>query len=409
MHSMRSDERERRRTGMLFGLRCSSVAIILGLGAGHGLGFVNRAGAQSITAATYNIRVAVTADAIDDWIDTRRHLVFESIVANQPDFMGFQEAYARRGNREGITQQEALGQLFEGTKWRYFSWEAENVFNMNPFIVNTDRFTVVDYGSTTVDFEEFLGPEGWRDYFDLHRFFHGDENGNTHFLGPERYINWVVADDAEYGGRVVFLTSHYETFIGENRRGSEYDKDFEYFSFLVNSSFGYASEQIHAQAELLESDWCDLEAIIGGDFETPDPELPSQKAFTDAGYTETWRFINGNGRRPTRGIDNMFVMRTGFTINDSYYDQAGYTNGASDHKPLYAEVTLTHDGCDGDMDGDGQVNPVDAGLVQAAFGSTDRGDLCRYDLDCDGQINPVDSGIVQSLFGTCEEPRNVCP
>ena len=65
--------------------------------------------------------------------------------------------------------------------------------------------------------------------------------------------------------------------------------------------------------------------------------------------------------------------------------------------------------CDGDTDGDGQVNPVDAGLVQAAFGSADESDLCQYDIDCDGQINPVDSGIVQSLFGTCEEPRTACP
>ncbi len=65
--------------------------------------------------------------------------------------------------------------------------------------------------------------------------------------------------------------------------------------------------------------------------------------------------------------------------------------------------------CDGDVDGDGQVNPVDVGLVQAAFGSADDQDLCNYDLDCDGQINPVDSGIVLSLFGTCEEPREVCP
>ena len=65
--------------------------------------------------------------------------------------------------------------------------------------------------------------------------------------------------------------------------------------------------------------------------------------------------------------------------------------------------------CDGDVDGDGQVNPVDSGLVQAAFGSADDQDLCNYDVDCDGQINPVDSGIVQSLFGTCETPRDTCP
>ena len=64
--------------------------------------------------------------------------------------------------------------------------------------------------------------------------------------------------------------------------------------------------------------------------------------------------------------------------------------------------------CNGDVDGDGQVNPVDSGLVQAAFGSADESDLCQYDVDCDGQINPVDSGIVQSLFGTCEAPRVAC-
>ena len=61
--------------------------------------------------------------------------------------------------------------------------------------------------------------------------------------------------------------------------------------------------------------------------------------------------------------------------------------------------------CDGDTDGDGQVNPVDAGLIQAAFGSRERRHLCQYDVDCDGQINPVDAGIVQSLFGTCNRPR----
>ena len=65
--------------------------------------------------------------------------------------------------------------------------------------------------------------------------------------------------------------------------------------------------------------------------------------------------------------------------------------------------------CDGDVDGDGQVNPVDSGLVQSVFGSTDQQDLCNYDIDCDGQINPVDAGIVQSLFGTCEAVRAVCP
>lgn len=65
--------------------------------------------------------------------------------------------------------------------------------------------------------------------------------------------------------------------------------------------------------------------------------------------------------------------------------------------------------CDGDVDGDGQVNPVDSALVQSAFGRTDERSLCNYDLTCDGRINPVDAGVVQSLFGTCHSPRDVCP
>ena len=103
---------------------------------------------------------------------------------------------------------------------------------------------------------------------------------------------------------------------------------------------------------------------------TPDPELPSQKAFTDAGYVETWRFVNGNGRRPTQGIDNMFVMLEGstITIEDSYYDRADYTNDASDHKPLYAVMTLCEISCDtppdspfvrGDSNDDGTIDIAD--------------------------------------------------
>jgi hypothetical protein len=68
--------------------------------------------------------------------------------------------------------------------------------------------------------------------------------------------------------------------------------------------------------------------------------------------------------------------------------------------------------CDGDVDGNGAVNPVDSGLVQAAFCSPENctpEELCQYDLDCNGAINPVDAGLVQSLFGTCNEPRSPCP
>ena len=91
--------------------------------------------------------------------------------------------------------------------------------------------------------------------------------------------------------------------------------------------------------------------------------------------------------------------------------------GGSGGSDLWQVYVIQHCGCvrdpawicDGDVDGDGQVNPVDVGLVMAAFGLIDDQDLCNYDVDCNEQINPVDAGIVLSLFGSCEPPRDVCP
>ena len=101
-----------------------------------------------------------------------------------------------------------------------------------------------------------------------------------------------------------------------------------------------------------------------------------------------------------------------FTINLDRTEWACCTHGQCAMKPRHScETTCRRDPrwvCDGDVDGDGQVNPVDAGLVQAAFGSIRERDMCNYDLDCDGRINPVDVGIVQSLFGVCNDPRSTC-
>jgi len=117
------------------------------------------------------------------------------------------------------------------------------------------------------------------------------------------------------------------------------------------------------------------------------------------------------------GEQDVYFLRIGDCNENGIHDGADIAEGRSldangNGIPDECEGSCERDPewrCDGDVDGDGQVNPVDSGLVQAAFGSLDDQDLCNYDVDCDGQINPEDSGIVQSLFGTCEAPRNVCP
>jgi len=60
--------------------------------------------------------------------------------------------------------------------------------------------------------------------------------------------------------------------------------------------------------------------------------------------------------------------------------------------------------CDGDANGDGTVDPLDAGYVLARFGcSVGTGDaLCdAANVNGDGAVDPLDAGYVLARFGTC--------
>jgi hypothetical protein len=131
-----------------------------------------------------------------------------------------------------------------------------------------------------------------------------------------------------------------------------------------------------------------------------------------AEWRQEQKLLAGDGAPEDRfGLD-VSVSGDVAVIGASFDDDNGDNSGSAYVFDVGGCGACTRDPdwqCDGDVDGDGQVNPVDSGLVQSAFGSTDDQALCNYDLDCDGQINPVDSGIVQSLFGTCDAPRGVCP
>ncbi|MCH7700378.1 MAG: hypothetical protein IID37_01705 [Planctomycetes bacterium] len=65
--------------------------------------------------------------------------------------------------------------------------------------------------------------------------------------------------------------------------------------------------------------------------------------------------------------------------------------------------------CDGDVNGDGAVDPLDGGAILARFG-LDASDPanCQYDVNCDGGIDPLDSGYVLARFGLCIPPIE-CP
>ena len=56
--------------------------------------------------------------------------------------------------------------------------------------------------------------------------------------------------------------------------------------------------------------------------------------------------------------------------------------------------------CFGDLDGDGQVNGGDLGLMLSAWG-TCTGTPCVGDLNEDGVVNGADLGLMLGAFGSC--------
>ena len=176
---------------------------------------------------------------------------------------------------------------------------------------------------------------------------------------------------------------------------------------------GFSESLFNVNFELLENELVELTgdiSISGGDAGFAEVRL---RKVGDADVFRLFFDIEGSAEFSESFLLFAGEYRiTGNTFGEFFTD-AGDLNGDYNlNLRIVRDPTCVREPewqCDGDVDGDGQVNPVDAGLVQAAFGSADDQDLCNYDVDCDGQINPVDGGIVQSLFGTCEAPRAVCP
>ncbi len=64
--------------------------------------------------------------------------------------------------------------------------------------------------------------------------------------------------------------------------------------------------------------------------------------------------------------------------------------------------------CDGDLNGDGQINAGDLAVLSACLGLPATGPCARADLDCDRMIGPGDLAILQCLLGGAP-PEQCCP
>ena len=120
-------------TGRLAVLLIDAVASTL-IGAGVSIG----SNPEAIRAMTYNIQLAGSDANVDPFIDTRRHQVFETVTTNVPDLIGFQEASSRVSNTEGLTQRDALQELFVGTQYEFYLWPP-TTFSLQPLLWEMER------------------------------------------------------------------------------------------------------------------------------------------------------------------------------------------------------------------------------------------------------------------------------
>jgi len=294
---------------------------------------------EEFRVMTYNIQIAAFDD--DEFRDTRRWRILEAIDNDQPDFIGFQEAYSAHDQ----PQQDQLEEIFEGTKWTLFRWDELNENNKNPIALNTDRYVEVANGVVVLDMTDGIGEDDWETFFDLHTEFHGDPSGRVHFLDEFRFLTWVVAEDRNTGERIAFLNCHYETFVGSTQPGDDLDL-FHVFETVVNESFGWLSTRIAEEATILEGLY-DCRSVAVGDFETSREESTDDKfadaveAFYASGYREAFWYLNPwPARRPTAGIDGIYLEPDEIDILAAEYNEADYTQDASDHKPYYADLIV---------------------------------------------------------------------
>jgi|GEM_PF-5338912 len=75
-------------------------------------------------------------------------------------------------------------------------------------------------------------------------------------------------------------------------------------------------------------------------------------------------------------------------------------NGVDDTRED-SEVTETEEACVGDLNGDGEVNGADLGLILGAWGPCNR-IPCTGDLNGDGEVNGADLGLILGAWGACQ-------
>ncbi len=117
--------------------------------------------------------------------------------------------------------------------------------------------------------------------------------------------------------------------------------------------------------------------------------LVGAAALTSFAFDVPWRTWDGGGGRASGGP---------FTVTGTLgqHDAGGpLTGGAfSLNGGFWAAAATEPPGCEGDLDGDGDTDQADLGILLAAYGIDGGGDL-----DGDGDTDQADLGILLAAYG----------
>ena len=142
--------------------------------------------------------------------------------------------------------------------------------------------------------------------------------------------------------------------------------------------------------------------FVGGQFDKAGGALASRVVRWDG---TNWLPIIENGENGVNGLSgtdviSMLTWPTGPGNGEEVYIGGNFRTAAGFDSRHIARRSCQ--ACEWDIDNDGQINPVDVGIVQSKFGclvGTGIEWCDESDVDKDCMVNPVDSGLVQQHFG----------
>ena len=144
--------------------------------------------------------------------------------------------------------------------------------------------------------------------------------------------------------------------------------------------------------------------------EAPNTHAIGAMVYVEAGGITQMRLIHAGTSFLSQEPDEAHFGLGGATSIDSI--RVAWTDGTEDvvtGHPVNTWIEIVQGSglpdCEGDANGDGLVDPLDAGFVLARFAcpvGTGDPDCDTADMNGDNLVNPLDVGFVLARFGQCD-------